>query len=111
MVKLNFKGGIMTKRIFIACLIAISPMAQACDWGGIPEVRSRSHQQAVAMCKLIPTCLEKFDANEQCKKDWYEERRKGRNAPRQRRGPIPEYEQFSEKMKSIEIPYKNRSGA
>lgn len=96
----------MNKKIFVALLIVSSPVIQACEWGGIPEVRTRDHQQAVAMCKLIPVCLEKFDANEQCKKDWYEERRKGKNTPRQKRGPIPEYKQFSEKMKSIEILHK-----
>lgn len=78
--------------------------AMACDWGGIQEVRgTRSHHQTVAMCKLIPACLEKYEANEQCKKDWYERRRIGDPKPQKKLVKIDEYSEFSRRMSDMKI--------
>lgn len=87
-----------------ASLCVFGPLAISCEWSGIPEIRgSRSPNQTIAMCKLIPACLEKYQANEQCKKDWYEQRRLGDTTTRKKRGKIIEYQEFNNRLNQVNI--------
>ena len=94
----------MIRKTAVALVLALATSAYACEWAGIAEVRgSRSPKQAVAMCKLIPACLQKYEANEQCKKDWYEQRRIGYNKPKEKREPLPEAKIMKEKLGQVRM--------
>lgn len=98
------KGVIVFKNFVVTSLLVVSTAAHACDWEGIPEVRSgRYSDQAIAMCQTIPVCREKYEVNEQCKKDWYEQRKKGNPLIIKKRDRKEEYEAIREHLDGVTL--------